>query len=136
MTLTLEITPELESQVREHAAQRGLGADEYVVNVLRQYLRETERPKAPCLPETEARLLEQINEGFPLDWWRRYNELAEKRREETLTLEEQATLIGLSDQIEELNARRIQYLIELARLRQTSLLEIMEQLGINPAPYL
>jgi hypothetical protein len=136
MTLTIEISPELESQVREQAAQQGLGADEYVVNVLRQYLRETERPKTSCLPETEARLLAQINEGFPPDWWQRYNELTEKRRAETLTPEEQATLIGLSDQIEELNARRIQHLIELARLRQTSLPELMEQLGIKPAPYL
>ena len=136
MTLTIEISPELESHVREQAAQHGLGAGEYVVNILRQHLREIERPKASYLPETEARLLEQINEGFPSDWWRRYNELIEKRRAETLTPEEQATLIGLSDQVEELNARRIQHLTELARLRQTSLLELMEQLGIKPAPYL
>ena len=135
MTLTIEISPELESQVREQAAQHGLSADEYVVNVLRQYLRETERTKASCLPETEARLLEQINEGFPPDWWRHYDELTEKRRTETLTPEEQTTLISLSDQIEELNARRIQHLIELARLRQTSLPELMEQLGIKPPPY-
>lgn len=56
MTLTIEISPELEAQVREQIVQRGLGADEYIVNVLRQYLRETERPKTSCLPETEARL--------------------------------------------------------------------------------
>ncbi len=102
------------------------------MNILRQHLRETDRPKASYLPEPEARLLEQINEGFPPDWWQRYDELTEKRRAENLTPEEQATLISLSDQIEELNAHRIQHLIELAGLRQVSLLELTEQLGIKP----
>lgn len=135
MALTIEITPELESQVREQAEQQGLGTGEYVVNILQEHLRHTHRLDAPRLPEPEARLLQQINEGLAPEMWRRYNELIAKRRAETLTPDEHATLIALSDQIEDLNARRLECLTELARLRQTSLSELMQQLGITAPPY-
>ena len=135
MALTVEITPELESQVREQAKQRGLAADEYIVNVLQEHLRHTQQPLPPHLPEAEARLIEQINEGFPPELWRRYTELVTKRRAETLTGDEQAELISLSDQIEELSARRLELLADLARLRQTSLAEVMQQLGISTPHY-
>ncbi|MBI3797591.1 MAG: hypothetical protein HY268_11585 [Deltaproteobacteria bacterium] len=135
MALTIEITPELESQVREQAEQRGLGAGEYVVNILREHLRQTHTIDARCLPEAEARLLQQINEGLSPEMWQRYNELIAKRRAETLTPDEHAALIALSDQIEDLNARRVECLAELARLRQTSLSALMQQLGIKAPPY-
>lgn len=135
MALTIEITPELESQVREQAEQQGLGAGEYVVNILQEHLRHTHRLDAPYLPEREGRLLQQINEGLSPDMWRRYNELIAKRRAEILTPDEHAALIALSDQIEELNARRIECLAALARLRQTSLSALMQQLGITTPPY-
>lgn len=134
MALTIEITSELESRVREQAEQRGLGADEYVVNILQEHLRQTQRLDTRCLPEAEARLIQQINEGLPPELWRRYNELIAKRQAETLTPDEHATLIALSNQIEDLNARRIEALAELARLRQTSLSELMQQLGIKAPP--
>jgi len=135
MTLTIDITPELEAQLREEAAKRGLDAREYIVKTLREHLRQTQNQRAPSLPEAEAGLLQKINEGLPPEIWRRYDELFAKRRAETLTPEEQNTLIALSDQIEELNARRIEYLVELARLRQTSLPALMQELGIKAPPY-
>jgi hypothetical protein len=135
MALTVEIAPELESQVREQAKQRGLEADEYIVNVLQEHLRQIQKHLPSHLPESEARLIEQINEGFPPELWRRYNELVTKRRAETLTADEQAELISLSDQIEELSARRLEFLADLARLRQTSLAELMQQLGISTPQY-
>jgi predicted ATPase len=80
-------------------------------------------------------LLQQINQGLPQETWQRYHELIDKRRAESLTPDEHATLIALSDQIEELNARRVGYLVELARLRQTPLEALMQQLGIQTLPY-
>jgi hypothetical protein len=44
-------------------------------------------------------------------------------------------LIEISDQIEQANARRIQYLIELATLRGTSLEAVMQDLGIEALAY-
>ncbi|MGQ0591465.1 MAG: hypothetical protein ACT4QB_02135 [Gammaproteobacteria bacterium] len=133
MTLTIEITPELESQVREQATRRGLGAGEYITTILREYLRHS--PDTPCLPEAEAHLLQQINEGLPPELWRRYNELIAKRRAETLTPDERVTLIALSDQVEARNARRIQHLVELAHCRQMALPALMQQLGIEVPPH-
>ena len=135
MALTVGITPELESQVREQAKQRGLEAGEYIVNVLQEHLRKLQNHPPASLPEGEARLIEQINEGFPPELWRRYNELVDKRRAENLTAGEQTELISLSDQVEELSTRRLEFLAELARLRQTSLAELMQQLGITTPQY-
>lgn len=67
--------------------------------------------------------------------WEHYHALLAKRRAETLTPQEQATLIEISDQIEQANARRIQYLIELASLRGTSLEAVMQELGIEVPAY-
>ncbi len=89
----------------------------------------------PHLPETEADLLQKINQGLSPELWQRYHDLIDKRRAETLTPNEQADLIALSDQIEEANAQRIGWLIELARLRQTTLEVLMEQLGIRAPDY-
>jgi hypothetical protein len=135
MGLTVEITPELESQVREQAKQRGLAADEYIVNVLQEHLRQIQKPLPSHLPELEAQLIEQINEGFPPELWQRYHELLAKRRAETLTVDEQAELISLSDQIEAFNTRRLGFLADLARLRHLSLAELMQQLGITTPQY-
>ncbi len=87
------------------------------------------------LSEAESRLLEQINLGLSQEDWERYHKLIAKRRAETLTHDEQQELIALSDRIEEANARRIEYLVELARLRGTTLDELMGQLGIKAPSY-
>lgn len=75
--------------------------------------------------------IQKINEGLPPETWQHYNTLIEKRQSETLTPDEHATLIGISDRIEELNARRMEYLAELARLRRIPLSAFMQQLGIT-----
>jgi len=135
MTLTVEIAPELESQLREQATRQGLDAVEYIVNTLREHLSRAQNRNIPHLPEAEALLLKQINEGLPQETWRRYHELMARRRAEALTPDEQAELVGLSDRVEQLNARRIECLAELARRRQMSLPDLMEQLGIKAPPY-
>ena len=135
MTLTINITPELESQLRSAAAQEGLDANTYIVHTLEEHVRHTRGHRAPCLIETEARLLSQINQGLPQDMWQRYHELIDKRRAETLTPDEQAALIRLSDLIEEANVRRTENLVQLARLRHTSLRELMQELGIQAPSY-
>ncbi len=91
----------------------------------------TAQRKAPSLPQSEAELLLKINQGLPPEVRTRYDELAAKREEETLTPEEHAELLQLSHEIEMLEAKRVAYLAELARLRHTSLTILMENLGIR-----
>ena len=91
--------------------------------------------KAPNLPQSEAELLLKINQSVPLDTHKHYDELIVKREAETLTLDEHRELLRLSEQIEKLQAQRLENLAELARLRGVSLTTLMENLGIQMAAY-
>jgi len=91
--------------------------------------------QAPSLPQSEAELLLKINQGVPSEVQKRYDELVTKRREESLTPDEFDELLHLTNQIEGLEARRVEYLAELARLRQTSLTKLMKDLGIRSPAY-
>lgn len=81
----------------------------------------------------ESKLLLQISAGLPADARQRYGELVAKRRNEMLSTDEHADLIGLTDEIERLDAERFEALVALAHLRRTSLDELMQSLGIPPA---
>jgi len=91
--------------------------------------------KAPSLPHAEAELLIKINQGVAFEIQKRYDELIAKRRAETLTPDEHDELLRLTDQIEQLEAHRVEYLSKLAHLRRTSLTELMQNLGIRPPAY-
>jgi len=91
--------------------------------------------QAPSLPQAEAELLLKINQGVPPDIQKRYNELIAKRQAEILTPDEYEELLRLTQQVEKLEARRVEYLAELACLRGTSLTALMENLGIRPPAY-
>lgn len=130
MTLTIDLPPQLEAQIREEAARAGLDADPFIRNALEERVHQArDAMDAPThLSQAETDLLQKINEGLPGEMWRRYHGLVAQRRAETLTPEQHAELISLSDQIEAANVRRIEHLIELARLRQTTLEALMDQL--------
>ena len=97
------------------------------------YLRA--RRKTVVLPEEEAQLLLRINQGIPADFLAQYQLLLQKRDAETLTDSEHSRLIQLSTQIEQIGAQRLEALADLAQLRQVSLLDLMETLGIQPVSY-
>jgi hypothetical protein len=60
--------------------------------------------------------------------------LVTKRQQELITEDEYAELVATAHDIEALNARRMQCLAELARLRGTNLPDLLDQLGIVPPP--
>ncbi len=91
--------------------------------------------QAPSLPHTEAELLQKINQGIASEIQQRYDALITKRRAEILTSEEHAELLQLTEHIENLDAQRMACLTELAQLRQTSLVKLMEQLDIQSPDY-
>lgn len=93
------------------------------------------RRRAPSLPKREAELLLAISEGLPEDDQRRYDELTAKSLDETLTPKEERSLLSLIKRSEANQARRIELLSELARLRGVSLVTLMADLGIGtPEP--
>jgi hypothetical protein len=87
--------------------------------------------QAPRVPAAEADLLLRINTGLPDDLRRRFDELAAKRRDETLTPDEHAELLRLTEDVERRQADRVAALTELARLRGVSLAAVMAQLGVR-----
>ena len=105
--------------------------DEFVERILLLHAQRS----ATHLKHTESELLLQINRGIPPELRERYEVLSAKRQAETLNSEEYAELLRLTGQIEQLDAMRLTALAELARLRQTSLAELMQTLGIQPPDY-
>ncbi len=91
---------------------------------------------APSLPQAEAELLLKINEGIiPKEVRVRCVALSQKSRQGDLTDEEVSELATLIDQIELLNAERIEYLAQLAILRRTTLQDLMNDLELKPLSY-
>jgi hypothetical protein len=131
MTLTLKIDPQLEQRLREQAARQGLKPDSYAVAAIEEQLRR-DGQTAPHLSRDESQLLQQINIGFSNETWDRYDDLVARREDETLTSEEFEELKALTNQIEEQNVHRIQALIELARVRNTTFEALMDELQIRP----
>lgn len=83
------------------------------------------------LTADETVLLQAINRGFSSENWQHYATLKAKRQAETLTPQEQAELIALSDQMEEMNTQRMGYVVQFASLRQISVDALMDELGIK-----
>jgi hypothetical protein len=97
-----------------------------------QVLRLRARREAPSLSAVESELLLKINQGIPHQLQCRFDELVAKRRNLALTQPEQEELIQITEQIEQLDAERIELLGKLAQLRSQSLSETMQELGIQP----
>ena len=89
------------------------------------------RRKVTTLPEREAVLLMKINNAIPPTLQKRYETLLEKNREERITPIEHQELLKVIEKVEVKNAERLEHLIELSRLRNISLDELMKQLHLN-----
>ena len=131
MTLTLELAPELVTALHTMAERAGVDPVRYITETLQEHIQRHQNDP-PRLPREEAALLEQINQGLPEAVWERYRALKLKRDDETLTPEEHAELIALTDEIEGWNVRRLAIVAELAKRRGVRLPEMMAQLGLTP----
>ena len=93
------------------------------------------RQDTPHLAQAESELLLKINQGLPPAMQQKLDELIAKRQTQTLTAEEHEELIQLTEHIEKAAAKRLQHLLQLAALRNVSLDELLQQLGIHPVPH-
>ncbi len=91
--------------------------------------------KAQALPQQEVELLLAINRKIPVELQSRYDLLAQKRQDETLTGVEYQELLNLTDRIEELQVKRAESLSLLAQRRGSPLGQLLHDLGIQPLPY-
>lgn len=92
--------------------------------------------RASSLTQAETDLLLQINRASVTpEVSRRCAALTEKQRTRGLSPQEQAELIRLVDEIELLNSQRLNWLAELADIRQIPLDDLMTNLQIKPISY-
>jgi phosphotransacetylase len=84
------------------------------------------------LSRRESELIQKINQGIPTHIRQRFDELYERRQDETLTKAEYNELLELNTQIEKLNVERIESLGKLAHLWKKNLTQVMDELGITP----
>lgn len=131
MSLTIDIAQELQEQLRTAADRAGLSPDAYAANILTQHLSK----QVAAVSESEAELLQQINVGLSEEKWQRYHQLRQKLEDGTLPQDEQQELLGITDEIERANVHRIEALIKLADLRNTTLDALMDELGVRPPAY-
>ena len=91
--------------------------------------------KMPEMQTKEAELLFKINHWIDPKLENRYDELYEKLRNESIVTMEYEELLQLIDIVENQNVERMKYLIELAKIREISLEQLMENLKIVPPTY-
>jgi len=127
MTLKIDIDPQTEESLERAASEKGIAAEQMAAEVISDRFAGLEPD-----PDDEIQLLEVINQGWPEQRWLRYRELIEKRDQRTISDADLAILIDLTTELEEMNAERIKYLVQLARLRDVALPELMSELGISP----
>jgi hypothetical protein len=83
----------------------------------------------------ETDLLTKSNRPFNSTLHPRLNLLIQKRDAETLTPDEHQELIQLTQQVEVLNVERITHLSTLAKLRKTTLPQLIKDLQLTPIGY-
>ena len=126
--IALKLAPELEARVRDAAARRGVAADEFVADAVRQQLGRPEQL------DPEAELIARIRRGISQEIRARYQTLNEKRQAETITDDEYGELLSLIERIEQGDAERMTHLVELAQLRNTSLDAVIDDLNLRRKP--
>jgi hypothetical protein len=83
----------------------------------------------------ETDLLTKSNRPFNSTLHPRLNLLIQKRDAEKLTPDEHQELIQLTQQVEVLNVERITHLSTLAKLRKTTLPQLIKDLQLTPIGY-
>ena len=128
MSITINIESDLMERLGKLAAAKGFQVDDFIVKMLEEQI-PTQQLSVD--EKRQLELLEKINMGLPIALWERYTLLKTKRQEETLTPSELADLIDITDQIEQANAARMPFLIELAQLRNISLESLFQELDLD-----
>lgn len=131
MSMTIEISADLEPILKAEAGKAGVDPIAYTHQLLRASL-PTEIHRAPAMSAEETRLLNQINQGLSVEELDRYQELIRKRQDESISREEFRQLDAMTRRLEVLQARRMASLARLAALRKVTLPDLMTRLEIQP----
>lgn len=91
-------------------------------------------PRVRLSAQEQARL-DALNDELTRTFWKRYRFLAARLEDETLTEDEHQEFIGLTQQSEAWNVRRLELLEELAQKRGMHFPQLMQALEIRHHPH-
>jgi hypothetical protein len=100
--------------------------------VMKQVIGLRKQKLPGVLSQVEADLLKKINTPPPFEIQQRYNYLIDIHKKEKLTDGEYQELLELTTFTENLNVKRLENLLQLAKLRNISLDDLIEQLELKP----
>jgi len=112
-----------------------LGAEDFENLFKKLAILHVQRSGMSAMPQGEAELLEQINQGFPAAKWERLQYLDWKLETSGLSEKEAAESLRLATAYENYTVQRLQLLVKLADLRKVSLDELITQLELKPATH-
>jgi len=123
MSITVQLGLEVESKLKRISHQKGVGLEDFVAELIKNHVENSQTE--------EEELLEKIHQGISIEEWNKYRFLKEKRITGTLTKLEQETLVEIYNKIEEVNAERMLYLVQLSKLKNIPIRDLMKDLGIK-----
>jgi hypothetical protein len=91
--------------------------------------------KVNALSLHESDLLKHINKSVPPKLQIQYEELAIKLNDESITEKEHQQLLKIITKLEQSKAKKLEFMIELARLRNTTLKDVAHQLQAQTLVY-
>lgn len=129
MSLTIELPISVERALRKQAEKQGVALESYISDLLSSIPTDnfTEQPKK----HSEVELLEKIQLNVAPEDLEEYYRLNALFKSGQITDAEHDKLLTLNDLIEIAHAERIKYVIELAKLRNQSLEDIVLELGLK-----
>jgi hypothetical protein len=129
MSLTIELPISVERALRKQAEQQGVALESYISDLLSSIPTDnfTEQPKE----RTETQLLEKIQLNVAPQDLEEYYRLSALFKSGQITDTEHEKLLALNDLIEIAHAERIKYVIELAKLRNQPLEDVVLELGLK-----
>jgi phage repressor protein C with HTH and peptisase S24 domain len=130
MSLTIQLPLNIEQNLRETAIKQGFSLENYVMHLLtlNSKAKETKKKRKEL---SESDLLMRIHLDVDPKELEEYYRLGTVFKTGTLTEEEYEKLLELNDLIEIAHAKRMKYLLALAKMRQVSLETIMDDFGIK-----
>lgn len=129
MSLTIELPVTVEQSLRKRAEGQGVSLENYISQLLTEI--NIENPNSQPKKWTEAELLSRVQLNVDPKDLEEYYRLGDLFQSGEITSEEHEKLLQLNDLIEIAHAERIKYVIELAKLRNQALEDVVIELGIK-----
>ena len=128
---------EIKSNIKLGLTEILEGISKLEIDELELFLKEVSgilaQKKNKTTTKREATLLKKIKSDYPEKLKKQYQLLHSKMESGEITEKEQKELIELSDQFEAMDAKRLQYLLELSELRGQPLNLILKEFPSSSA---